>query len=148
MGRSEAVRRSEQPSRRLPAALGAGRHFRGMEAAQGEGWNALSTLMAGICVWGAIGFGLDHLFGTYPVLTIVGVLAGNFLGVYLIYAKHLAAAGEQEPVLAPAVAGWSTRVPVAGSSPDPHPPAPELAAWPNVKHASGAHDQKDAHHAS
>ena len=58
--------------------------WRGM----GEAWNALSTLIAGIAVWGGIGYGIDHIAGTRPVLFVIGVLVGNFAGVYLIYVKY------------------------------------------------------------
>jgi len=59
--------------------------WRGM----GDAWTALSTIIAGIVVWGAIGFGLDRLFGTYPVLMVIGVLVGNFAAIYLIYVRAL-----------------------------------------------------------
>ena len=53
----------------------------------GDAWTALSTMIAGIVVWGAIGFGLDKVFGIAPVLMVVGVLVGNFASVYLIYVR-------------------------------------------------------------
>lgn len=53
----------------------------------GEAWAALSTLIAGIGVWGGVGFGLDHLLGTRPILFVVGALVGNFAAIYLIYVK-------------------------------------------------------------
>lgn len=53
----------------------------------GEAWAAMSTLIAGIGVWGGIGFGLDALLGTRPVLFVIGALAGNFGAIYLIYVK-------------------------------------------------------------
>jgi F0F1-type ATP synthase assembly protein I len=54
----------------------------------GEAWNALSTLIAGIAVWGGIGYGIDRLVGTKPVLFVIGVLVGNFGGIYLLYVKY------------------------------------------------------------
>ena len=54
----------------------------------GEAWTALSTLIAGIVVWGGIGYGIDHLAGTSPVLTVIGTLVGNFAAIYLIYVKY------------------------------------------------------------
>jgi F0F1-type ATP synthase assembly protein I len=53
----------------------------------GDAWTALSTIIAGIAVWGAIGYGLDHVFGIAPVLMVIGVLVGNFAAIYLIYTR-------------------------------------------------------------
>jgi len=53
----------------------------------GQAWSAVSTLLAGIIVWGAAGWGLDHLFGTRPILLITGVLVGNFGAIYLLYIR-------------------------------------------------------------
>jgi F0F1-type ATP synthase assembly protein I len=53
----------------------------------GDAWTALSTMIAGIAVWGAVGFALDKVFGIAPVLMVIGVLVGNFAGVYLIYVR-------------------------------------------------------------
>jgi ATP synthase protein I len=55
----------------------------------GDAWTALSTIIAGIAVWGAIGFGLDRVFGVAPVLMVVGVLLGNFGAIYLIYVRAM-----------------------------------------------------------
>ena len=57
--------------------------WRGM----GDAWTALSTIIAGIGVWGAMGFALDRAFGIAPVLMVIGVLVGNFGAIYLIYAR-------------------------------------------------------------
>lgn len=54
----------------------------------GEAWTALSTLIAGIVVWGGIGYAIDYFAGTRPVLTVIGVLAGNFGAIYLMYVKY------------------------------------------------------------
>ena len=53
----------------------------------GEAWTYLSTIIAGIAVWGAAGFGLDHWLGTRPVFFVIGALVGNFAGIYLVYIK-------------------------------------------------------------
>jgi F0F1-type ATP synthase assembly protein I len=58
--------------------------WRGM----GEAWTALSTLISGIAVWGGIGYLVDRWVGTRPVLFVIGVLVGNFAGIYLIYMKY------------------------------------------------------------
>ena len=51
-----------------------------------EGWAALSTLIAGIVVWGGVGFGLDRLFGT-SFLVVVGLLIGVVSSIYLVYVR-------------------------------------------------------------
>ncbi len=53
----------------------------------GDAWTALSTIIAGIAVWGAIGFALDRVFGIAPVLMVIGVLMGNFGAIYVIYTR-------------------------------------------------------------
>lgn len=55
----------------------------------GQGWSALGSIISGIVVWGGVGYLLDRVFGIAPVLMIVGVLVGNFAGVYLIYVRSL-----------------------------------------------------------
>jgi F0F1-type ATP synthase assembly protein I len=52
-----------------------------------EGWTHFSTLVAGIGVYGAIGFGLDQLFGTRPILFMIGLLGGCAGGVYLVWIR-------------------------------------------------------------
>jgi hypothetical protein len=121
--------------------LGGARFFGGYgDRDQGEAWNAVSTLLSGICTFGAVGFGLDHLFGTGPVLLVIGLLLGKGLGIYVIYARHFATYEEVKEALAaaPAVAGWSKASPVAGARGEQHPKA-DLSAWPYTKgtrHAS------------
>jgi ATP synthase protein I len=58
-----------------------------MYGGMGEAWNYLSTIIAGVAVWGGAGYGLDWLFGTKPVLFVIGALLGNFAGIYLVYIK-------------------------------------------------------------
>lgn len=57
--------------------------FNGM----GDAFSALSTLIAGMVVWGAIGYAADHFFGIEPIGIISGVLLGHFAAVYLIYVR-------------------------------------------------------------
>jgi F0F1-type ATP synthase assembly protein I len=63
----------------------------------GDAWTALSTMIAGIAVWGAIGFALDRAFGIAPVVMVVGVLVGNFAAVYLIYVRAVNAETMRSP---------------------------------------------------
>jgi F0F1-type ATP synthase assembly protein I len=53
----------------------------------GDAFTALSTIVAGMGVWGAIGYGLDRLLGTDPVLLVIGVLLGHFAAIYLVYVR-------------------------------------------------------------
>jgi F0F1-type ATP synthase assembly protein I len=78
----------------------------------GDAWSALGTLISGIGVWGLAGFGLDRLFGTWPVLFVIGAIMGNFAGIYLMYVKYLRDSGDSSGTGAPdvrAVAGWPNR---------------------------------------
>jgi F0F1-type ATP synthase assembly protein I len=76
----------------------------------------VSTLISGIVLWGAVGLGLDHLFGTGPVLFVVGAILGNFGGIYLMYVRYLRESAEpdERPVVG-AVAGWPSRPKPEGS---------------------------------
>jgi F0F1-type ATP synthase assembly protein I len=87
----------------------------------GDAWSAVATLISGIAVWGLAGFGLDKLFGTQPVLFIVGAVMGNFAGIYLMYVKSFGqptssdASGADESPQVRSVAGW----PKASQPPEP-----------------------------
>lgn len=50
-------------------------------------WSSLSYLLGGIVVWGGAGWLVDHWLGTYPVLTVVGMLVGISGAVYLVYLR-------------------------------------------------------------
>jgi ATP synthase protein I len=52
-----------------------------------EGWGHFSTLIAGIGIYGAIGYGLDRLLGTTPILFAIGMVGGMVGGVYLVWIK-------------------------------------------------------------
>lgn len=88
MGREETVRQGAtigSPDRIRPALRTESEQqaWRGV----GEAWTALGTLVSGIAVWGGVGWVVDRLAGTSPILFVIGVLLGNFAGVYLIYVK-------------------------------------------------------------
>jgi F0F1-type ATP synthase assembly protein I len=44
-------------------------------------------LIAGIGIYGAIGYGLDRLFGTTPILFAIGMVGGMAGSVYLVWIK-------------------------------------------------------------
>jgi ATP synthase protein I len=93
----QAVRHPEKRSARIPFAVSPEKatsvsarfeaEGRKMYGGMGEAWTYLSTIIAGVVVWGGAGYGLDHLLGTKPVLFVVGALLGNFAGIYLVYLK-------------------------------------------------------------
>jgi F0F1-type ATP synthase assembly protein I len=46
-----------------------------------------TTLLAGLVVWGGVGWVVDRIAGTGKVFTAIGMLLGAALGIYLIYIK-------------------------------------------------------------
>lgn len=62
---------------------------RAMWQGLGDAWAALSTIISGVVVWGAIGYGLDRLFATRPIFFVIGAVLGNFGGIYLVYRKEM-----------------------------------------------------------
>lgn len=52
-----------------------------------DGWAVLSTLIAGLAVWGGIGYGLDRALGTSAFLP-VGALLGIVCAIYLVYVRY------------------------------------------------------------
>ncbi len=54
----------------------------------GTGWAITSTMLAGMVVWGGIGFLLDRLIWSQYVLTAVGLVVGAVLGTYLVYLRY------------------------------------------------------------
>jgi ATP synthase protein I len=53
----------------------------------GTGWAATGTLLAGILVWGGIGWLVDRLAGTDPLFLAIGMLVGAAGGIYLVYIR-------------------------------------------------------------
>ena len=49
-------------------------------------WGLISTLVGGPAVWGAIGYGVDHLLQTGIFLPI-GVVVGFITSFYVVYIK-------------------------------------------------------------
>lgn len=65
------------PSRRDPG-------WEGM----GTGWAVVSTLVAGILIWGGIGYLIDRLLGTPSWFLATGMILGAGGSVYLIWLKY------------------------------------------------------------
>jgi ATP synthase protein I len=63
---------------------------------ESEVWGLISTLVGGPAVWGAIGYGVDHLLDTSLFLPI-GVVVGFVTSFYIVYVKTQAQAQAQTP---------------------------------------------------
>jgi F0F1-type ATP synthase assembly protein I len=57
-------------------------------------WSVLGTLLAGPLVWGGIGYLVDRLIGTEPLLLVIGILVGAAGAFYLVYVKYGRGDGE------------------------------------------------------
>jgi ATP synthase protein I len=58
-------------------------------------WGGMSTgiqitayLLAGLFVWGGVGYLIDWLVGTAKVFTAVGMIVGAAAGVYVVYLRY------------------------------------------------------------
>ena len=54
---------------------------------QSDGWALFSTLLSGVLVWSAIGWGADQLLGFQALFLPIGAVLGMAGAVYLIVAK-------------------------------------------------------------
>lgn len=50
----------------------------------GQGWTALAYLIAGMTVWGFVGWLVDQWLGTPGVATGIGAVVGAAGGIYLV----------------------------------------------------------------
>lgn len=57
-------------------------------AGMGTGWAVTSTLVAGIAVWGGIGYLVDRLVGSDRVFVAFGILLGAAAGIYVVYLRY------------------------------------------------------------
>jgi F0F1-type ATP synthase assembly protein I len=60
---------------------------RGQQDPQNIGWSIVSYLLSGILVWGGVGWLLDRWLETEALFTVVGILGGCALGIYLGYVR-------------------------------------------------------------
>jgi hypothetical protein len=56
------------------------------ESPQGDPWHAFGYIVAGVVIYGLVGWLLDRWLGT-EFLVAVGILAGAGLGIYMTYAR-------------------------------------------------------------
>lgn len=62
-------------------------HPGGSGAGESVAWSAMSTLLAGPLLYGALGWGVDELAGT-TAFRAVGVVLGFCLSLYSVYARY------------------------------------------------------------
>ena len=58
----------------------------------GKAWSIIGTLLAGLAVWGGIGFLVDRLTGLHGVFLAIGLVVRAIGGVYLVVVRY----GKQE----------------------------------------------------
>ncbi|HEV3474718.1 MAG TPA: hypothetical protein VG602_05095 [Actinomycetota bacterium] len=54
----------------------------------GTGWAITTTMLAGILVWGGVGFLIDRLVWSSLVFTGIGIVVGAFAGTYIVYLRY------------------------------------------------------------
>jgi ATP synthase protein I len=73
------------PGYTLPAMAGRGNE--NPWAGLGIGWAIIATLIAGMLVWGGLGYLLDRLVGTFHVFMAIGTVVGAAGGIYIVYLR-------------------------------------------------------------
>jgi F0F1-type ATP synthase assembly protein I len=61
---------------------------RGDWSGYGTAWAVTGTLLAGILVWGGIGYLLDRLADTGRLFLAIGMVVGVAGGIYLVYIRY------------------------------------------------------------
>lgn len=51
-------------------------------------WSITGTLLAGILVWGGVGFLVDRLTGFDGLFLPIGMVVGVSASIYLVYIRH------------------------------------------------------------
>jgi ATP synthase protein I len=54
----------------------------------GTAWSIIGTLIAGLAVWGAIGFGIDRLAGFRMLFLPIGLVVGAVGGVWIVVVRY------------------------------------------------------------
>jgi hypothetical protein len=60
-------------------------------------WSATGSLLAGPIVWGAVGLGLDRIFGTGHVFLAIGAVVGSLAGFWIVYLRFGRGEADQGP---------------------------------------------------
>ncbi|WP_323794310.1 hypothetical protein [Nocardioides sp.] len=56
---------------------------------RGDPWNAFGYVVAGVLLYGLVGFGLDRWWGT-GFMVAIGIMCGAVLGLYMTWARFKA----------------------------------------------------------
>jgi ATP synthase protein I len=51
-------------------------------------WSIIGTLIAGLAVWGGVGYLVDRLAGFHAVFLPIGLVVGAIAGVYLVIVRY------------------------------------------------------------
>jgi F0F1-type ATP synthase assembly protein I len=54
----------------------------------GIAWSIIGTLVAGVLVWGGIGWLVDRWLGTDSVFLVIGLLVGFASSMYLVFVRY------------------------------------------------------------
>jgi F0F1-type ATP synthase assembly protein I len=54
----------------------------------GTGWAITTTMLAGILVWGGVGFLVDRLVWSSLAFTAMGIVVGAGAGTYIVYLRY------------------------------------------------------------
>ena len=61
---------------------------RGDWSGYGAAWAVTGTLLAGILVWGGIGYLIDRLADSGQLFMAIGMVVGVSGGIYLVYVRY------------------------------------------------------------
>ncbi len=53
-----------------------------------QAWDVIGLLLAGIIVWGGVGWLLDRWFGFHDLFRPLGMVLGVGIAIWLIYLRH------------------------------------------------------------
>ena len=70
------------------APMAGGRDRQDAWEGYGAVWSIIGTLMAGLAVWGGIGFLIDRLAGFRALFLPIGLVIGAIGGVYLVVMRY------------------------------------------------------------
>ena len=59
-----------------------------LRGGDGIAWSIIGTLLAGVVVWGGIGYLLDRWTGVHDLFAVIGMLLGAAGAFYLIYVRY------------------------------------------------------------
>jgi ATP synthase protein I len=60
----------------------------GPSGGEGMAWSIIGTLLAGVLVWGGIGYLLDRWTGAHGVFAAIGAVIGAAGAFYLVYVRY------------------------------------------------------------